>query len=314
MNGTATLPSSQQSERSFRYTNPITRDPLQSIRDPMLLKAGNGWFMTGTSQSVWGRQNPGLRLMELEGFLSLEDAGWCIDASKIPKDCPYIGRFWAPELHHIQGKFYLFVNSGPDEPKAGNSRIYNHLVRILESDKIVDPYKFLTPTGLVLADPKIFTNDGTMFADDRWNAFKKMIGRQDPGNPDWMIGGIEEPWVMKKHGSCWMFFSSWSRGYEVRILWAESLLRHWKLAQREPVFGSRKRARREEIAKKHGYSSLVFEDTKDPYVEAGHNVDFKGTQEQLGVEPLLYEDGRCVSTRRRGSSQELKWLDENQTN
>mgnify|MGYP002655134218 CR=1 FL=1 len=347
-------PQSQQSERSFKYTNPITREPSQSLRDHMVLKVGDRWYMTGSSQPIWGGQNPGVRLMVSDDLLNWKDAGWCIDASKLPAGCPYNGRFWAPELHQIRGKFYLSVNSGFEGPKAGNSRLDGHRVWIFESDKIGGPYEVLTPNGLVLADPKIFTNDGTMFADDDgrtyvycggdglWqaeidlktgklmnendgsNGFKRVFSHRDVGNPDWMIGGIEGPWVMKRHGSYWMFFSSWSRGYEVGILRAESPQGPWRLAQPEPVFGTRKRAHREEIAKKDGYPNLVYDDTMDPYVEVGHNAVFEGpdgkdwicchywlqgkaggkndfgglipvyenTQEQLGIEPLLYENGK----------------------
>lgn len=360
-------------ERQFHYTNPITRDPSQSMRDHMILKVGDRWYMTGSSQPIWDGQNPGVRLMESKDLLTWKDVGWCIDASKLPKDCPYNGRFWAPELHHIQGKFYLSVNSGHEGPKAGTSRLDNHRVWIFVSEKIDGPYEVLTPNGLVLADPKIFTNDGTMFADDDgrtyvycggdglWqaeidlktgklmneddgsNGFKKVIGHRDPGNPDWMIGGIEGAWVMKRHGSYWMFFSSWSRGYEVGILKGESALGPWKLAQQDPVFGTRKRAHRDAIAKKDGYPDLVYEDTEDPYVEVGHNAVFEGpdgkdwicchywlqgkavakkefsglipiyqeTREQLGIEPLLYEDGKWRVAGPTWEPQVIKWVEEN---
>lgn len=358
----------ENADRSFSYTNPITRDPSQSLRDHMILKVGDRWYMTGSSHPIWGGPNPGVRLMESDDLLNWKDAGWCIDSSKLPKDCPYNGRFWAPELHQIQGKFYLCVNSGHEGPKAGTSRLDDHRVWIFESEDIKGPYKVLTTNGLVLADPKIFTNDGTMFADDDgrtyvycggdglWqaeidlktgklmneddgsNGFKKVIGHRDPGSPDWMIGGIEGPWVMKRHGCYWMFCSGWARGYEVGMLRADRPLGPWKLVQQEPIFGTRKRAHREVMAKKDGYPNLVYEDTKDPYVEVGHNAVFEGpdgkdwicchywlqgksadqsefsglipvydTREQLGIEPLTYGDEKWHVNGPTWTPQEVKW-------
>jgi xylan 1,4-beta-xylosidase len=53
---------------------------------------------------------------------------WLIDASKLPPDCPYNGRFWAPEIHFIKNKYYLTINSGKvtaEDPKGMNTQ---HLV------------------------------------------------------------------------------------------------------------------------------------------------------------------------------------------
>jgi hypothetical protein len=220
MAATATLPSSQQSERSFRYTNPLTRDASQSMRDHMFLEVGDGWHLTGTSHSVWGGQNSGLRLMELEDFLILEDAGLWIDDSKLPKDCPCIGRFRAPELHHIQGEFYLFINDGHEGPKAVISRLDNHRVWIFESEKIVDPYP-----NLIYEDTK--------------------YSYVEIGHNGVFVGPDGKNWI------CYHY-------------WLQA-----------------------EAAIKKEFSELIH--------------FYEWTQEQLVIEPLLYEDGRCVSTGRRGS-------------
>jgi len=44
--------------RIFCYINPITRDTSISMRDHCIIKAGNQWCCTGTSNPVWTGPNP----------------------------------------------------------------------------------------------------------------------------------------------------------------------------------------------------------------------------------------------------------------
>ena len=40
-------------EKVFKYTNPITRDSILSMRDYMINKVGDKWYATGTSNPIW---------------------------------------------------------------------------------------------------------------------------------------------------------------------------------------------------------------------------------------------------------------------
>ncbi|MBP7508770.1 MAG: family 43 glycosylhydrolase, partial [Prolixibacteraceae bacterium] len=105
----------------FKYTNPITRDTSISMRDHCIIKVGDKWYCTGTSNPVWTGPNPGVRLLVSDDCINCKQHSWLIDASKLPADCPYNGRFWAPEIHFIQNKYWLTVNSGKvtaDDPKG----------------------------------------------------------------------------------------------------------------------------------------------------------------------------------------------------
>src|ERR1035437_7938427 len=81
----------------FHYTNPITRDTTISMRDHSIIKVGNLWYCTGTSNPVWTGHNPGVRLLVSDDLIHWKQHSWVIDASKLSVDCPYNGRFWAPE-------------------------------------------------------------------------------------------------------------------------------------------------------------------------------------------------------------------------
>ena len=322
----------------FRYTNPITRDTAISMRDHCINKVGEKWYCTGTSNPVWTGPNPGVRLLVSDDMIHWKQHSWLIDASKLPADCPYNGRFWAPEIHFIKGKYWLTVNSGKvtnEDPKG----MKTHSIWLFSSDKVTGPYKLvngpLTP---------LYNNDATLFEDEDGQTYlycsgnglfqakidlktgklttpiQKFLDKKEPGYPDWMVGGIEGPFVIKRDGIYFMFFSTWTRGYEIGLLKSKSPLGPWELASREPIFGTRKKGYRPELAIEGGYSNLKFQDTEDPYSETGHNSLFEGPDgklwsschymgyekrpypyctelrdwektPQLGIEPVFYKDG-----------------------
>ncbi|MGE5846314.1 MAG: glycoside hydrolase family 43 protein [Ignavibacteria bacterium] len=322
----------------FCYTNPIIRDTAIAMRDHCIIKVGKLWYCTGTSLPVWIGHNPGVRLLVSDDLLHWKQYSWLIDASKLPEDCPYNGRFWAPEIHLIKNKYWLTVNSGKvtkEDPKG----MATHSIWLFSSDKVTGPYTLvngpLTPQ---------YNNDATLFEDDDgqtylycsgnglfqakidlpsgklFGSIQKFLDKKSPGNPDWMVGGIEGPFVVKKDGTYFMFFSTWTRGYEVGLLKSKSPLGPWEFASREPIFGTRKKGYRQELAIEGGYANLKFQDSEDPYCETGHNALFEGPDgklwsschylmydghpypcskdlkewektPQLGFEPVYYKDG-----------------------
>jgi xylan 1,4-beta-xylosidase len=344
---------------TFRYTNPIINDPALSMRDHQILKIGDVWYMTGTSSPYWKGPSPGVRLYKSSDLLNWTFVNWLIDASKLPEDCFFKGRFWAPEIHPAHGRFYLTVNSGHGGgPEDENRLMQEHAIILFVADQIAGPYTLITrekPIG------KPFKNDASLFTDvdgrsylyasggGLWQAeinleTGKLVGREDlekicspgdAGNPDWMIGGIEGPFVIKRGDWYHLFFSAWTFGYEVGVMRAKSPLGPWELASREPIFGTRKRRHRAEQMERGGYAHLSFVDTPDPYAEAGHCAIFEGPDgrdwlschylkegrhpipghsleyadsvPQLGIEPLSYRDGRFLPLRPTWTEQTLVW-------
>ncbi|HTN22262.1 MAG TPA: family 43 glycosylhydrolase [Pelobium sp.] len=283
----------------FKYTNPITRDTAISMRDHFIIKVGTKWYCVGTSEPVWTGHNPGVRLLVSDDLINWKQHSFIIDAKTLPKDCPYNGRFWAPEIHFIKNKYWLTVNSGKvteEDPKG----MKTHSIWLFSSDKVTGPYKLvngpLTPQ---------YNNDATLFEDEDGQTYlycsgnglfqakidleagklttpiEKFLDKKQPGYPEWMQGGIEGPFVIKKDGTYFMFFSTWTRGYEVGLLKSKSPLGPWQLASPEPIFGTRKKGYRPELAKGGGYDYLKFQDTEDPYQETGHNALFEGPDGEL---------------------------------
>jgi len=325
----------------FRYTNPITRDASLAMRDHFIIKVGDKWYATGTSNPVWTGPNPGVRLLVSDDLLNWKHHSWIIDASQLPPDCPYNGRFWAPEIHFIKGKYWLTVNSGQvtaEDPKG----LKTHRVWLFVADAVTGPYKQASASPLTAQ----YNNDATLFEDDDGQVYfycsgnglfqakidlqagklttpaEKFLDKRQPGWPEWMIGGIEGPFVVKHEGTYFMFFSTWTRGYEVGLLKSPSPLGPWELAAPDPIFGTRKKGYRPELAKSGGYDHLKFTDTADPYQETGHNALFEGPdgklwsschffmdaqrpypyaqtlqdwekEPQLGISPVRFANGRC---------------------
>lgn len=283
----------------FCYTNPITRDTSLSMRDYDIIKVGDKWYCTGTSAPFWTGHNPGVRLLVSDDLIHWKQLSWLIDASKLAPDCPYNGRFWAPEIHYIQHKYWLTVNSGEvtkDDPKG----MKTHSIWLFSSNKITGPYKLVN--GPLTHQ---YNNDATLFEDSDGQVYlycsgnglfqakinlstgriiggiHKFLDKKSPGNPDWMVGGIEAPFVVKKDNTYFMFFSSWTRGYEIGLLKSKSPLGPWTLATQDPIFGTRKREYRHDLAVEGGYANLNYQDTEDPYCEAGSNVIFVGPDGKL---------------------------------
>ena len=202
----------------FKYTNPITRDTSISMRDHCIVKVENKWYCTGTSNPVWTGPNPGVRLLVSNDLIHWQQHSWIIDASKLSANCPYNGRFWAPEIHYIKSKYWLTVNSGKvtkEDPKG----MKTHSIWLFVSDEVTGPYKLvngpLTPQ---------YNNDATLFEDEDGQTYlycsgnglfqakidltsgkligniQKFLDKKEPGYPEWMVGGIEGPFVIKKEG------------------------------------------------------------------------------------------------------------------
>jgi len=150
----------QVNRHEFTYTNPITRDPDIGMRDHCIVKVGPRWYCTGTSHPIWTGPNPGVRLLVSEDLLEWHHHSWLIDASKLPADCPYNGRFWAPEIHFIRGRYWLTVNSGR-VTEADPKGMAAHSIWLFVADDITGPYTLvngpLTPQ---------YNNDATLFEDD----------------------------------------------------------------------------------------------------------------------------------------------------
>ncbi len=309
--------------REFRYQNPISAglDP-HGVRDCQVFRDGARWYLTATVWPHWPRQettgatNPGVVLYSSEDLLQ-----WKFERVIVPAPGPdrwYRMRFWAPEIHHLKGRYYATFNCS--NPALGfPGQHFGYAV----ADSLLGPYRVVT------ADQPLGSgNDFTLFEDDDgavwafWNRGRDFgigFARVDlekavllgeprsailPGaleyalNPDgspamepgydgrpqrqvgrahaWDSIGIEGAYVIKRSGTYYLFYSSWTRGYEIGYATAPRVTGPWTKAPANPFYGGQSEAA---CRKNH----LAFSGRGDPspFNQVGHNEVFTGP------------DGRC---------------------
>lgn len=92
---------------------------------------------------------------------------------------------------------------------------------------------------------------------------------------DWDAIGIEGAYVIKRKGLYYLFYSSWTRGYEIGYATAKSLNGPWVKAANNPFYG----AQNPTTCAKNGlpYSG----NAEIPFNQVGHNEIFRGPDGRL---------------------------------
>jgi xylan 1,4-beta-xylosidase len=339
---------------SFTYRNPISAglDPM-GVRDCQIFRDGGRWWMTVTAwphwprQEAWGIFNPGVVL-----YSSHTLTEWTFERLVVPAPPSGSGkwwqrRFWAPEIHQLDGRYYATFNAS--NPEAGYPG--QHLGYAV-SDALLGPYRVVTDL-----QPLGNGNDLTLFRDTDgrtwafWNrghefgiGFAELDlaagrflteprsairpGRVDYAlNPDgspamvpgydgrpvrkvsryhaWDSIGIEGAFVVRRGDTYYLFYSSWTRGYEIGYAMAPSVTGPWT-KEPQPFYG-------EQSAATCARNGLPFTGNPDsPFNQVGHNQVFTGPdgrlwlschgilkerpdQPMLVIDPIEFDDtGRIV--------------------
>jgi beta-xylosidase len=308
----------------FRYQNPISEriDP-QGLRDCQVFRDGDRWYMTGTAwphwprQEAWGIFNPGVVLYSSDDLLSWKFEKVILPAPPLGSGKWYQRRFWAPEIHRLDGRYYaLFNASNPDAGYPGQHTGY------AVADSLMGPYTVVTEES-----PLSNGNDLTFFRDDDgstwafWNRGREFgigfaridleTGRllteprsairparvdyayDSDGKPvmepaydgrpvhkvrtfyEWDSIGIEGAYVIKREGLYYLFYSSWTRGYEIGYATAPAVTGPWTKAANNPFYGEQS----EEACRKNGLPYTG--DPQSPFNQVGHNEVFTGPDGRL---------------------------------
>jgi len=139
--GTAAEQTVEPAKSVFRYCNPIRSEAIGPFRDPQIINVGDTYYLTGTTSPFWpGTVCPGIKLWSSKDLLNWKFETFLIERSKLPKDVWYRDRFWAPEIHHKNGKFWLTFNCRNESKKYPHVHSCGRAV----ADKITGPYTVLT--------------------------------------------------------------------------------------------------------------------------------------------------------------------------
>ena len=144
----------------------------REVRDPAIIKEGDTYYMTFTMWPFANREDgrmdlpnqgssPGIQLFSSRDLKTWKPENWLVKSADLPVDSPYKHRFWAPEIHKMNGKFYLIFTadnwSKPEYNPAGNWGAAGYAF-VGVADKVTGPYQHITyiPDGAC---------DTTLFAD-----------------------------------------------------------------------------------------------------------------------------------------------------
>lgn len=176
-----TLPA--QEPTPFTWENPLPFSyPLadgtvgrnvSEVRDPAIIRDGDTWYLTYT---VWPfthsdartadkpdqNSSPGIRLYASQDLKTWTFVDWLVKSSALPDDCPYKHRFWAPEIHKLNGRFYLIFTADnwlKDEYNKGG-RIGHYVAFVGVADRVTGPYRNITWLKGAGCDTTLFGDDG----------------------------------------------------------------------------------------------------------------------------------------------------------
>ena len=230
---------------------------LLTIRDPMILPVGGTYYMTGTQPPYWNGANDGVHLWSTKDLRHFEDHGLIVRRADMPEEMWCRDRFWAPELFDGKnGWFYLTFNCRNDS----EAHPHPHNVALARSREVTGPYEIVTPERALPEPAFTDCNDATMFRDDDgslWMAFNNTaewltLHRFDPdtltlcesmrvakrgGEGEWDRAGVEGQCIVKRHGIYFMWYSSWTNGYNAGLLTADSIRGPWKKHPANPILG-----------------------------------------------------------------------------
>jgi len=168
--------SGQSTSKPATFTNPL----LSAGPDPwMTTKDGLYYYMntTGTNLTIWKTANP-LDLNRAE-----KKVVWTPPATG-----PYSHEIWAPELHAIDGKWYIYFAAD-----AGTND--THRIWVLEnssSDPLQGTWtmrgKLADPSDKWAIDPSVFTHDGVLYL--IWSGWPGDVN----GTQNIYIAKMTNPW------------------------------------------------------------------------------------------------------------------------
>jgi beta-xylosidase len=293
------------------------------MRDCQVIEDNAKYYLIGTSSPFFGYRtgeaSPGIKIYSSTDLLNWKYEKLLIDRSKLDSTLWYLDRFWAPEIHKIKEKYYLTFNCS-NESKIEN-KFHGLHSGIAVSNEILGDY-----TVLNHAEPFCKGNDLTLFEDDdgkvyAFNNHSKTIfvsevdmqNAKPIGDPkqcitsgnlehgDWDGVSIEGAYCIKRDGKYYLFYSSWTRGYEIGYATADHPFGPWTKFDHNPVYG----AQNEFSCKK--YKMEFSGDTDNPWAAVGHNEVFKGPDGRfwischgilknegvpsLVIDPIDFEDG-----------------------
>ncbi|RCH55100.1 hypothetical protein DJ568_07875 [Mucilaginibacter hurinus] len=163
------------------FNNPV----MGSGADPWVVQR-NGWYYytktTGGDVQIWKTK----RMSKLKST-------WSRVAWTPPKGQMYSNNLWAPEMHYLDGKWYIYVAA--DNGNDGNHRMY-----VIENPSDDPTMGTWTLKGKITDPSDIWAIDGTVFEHEGkryfiWSGWRFQNGSQS-GIQQLYIAEMSNPWTI----------------------------------------------------------------------------------------------------------------------
>jgi xylan 1,4-beta-xylosidase len=262
--------------KTFTWSNPIYvsgNGPQDTLRDPAIIKDNNIYYIVYT---MWPFRNytdrnpklpdlgssPGIALYASHDLKTWTFKKWLLKSSDLPDDCLYKHQFWAPEIHKINGRYFIIFGGSnwiADQYNIGGHMGYYQFVGV--ADKVTGPYTHFTALKGPGVDTSLFQDDdgktyavwprneihsidlskidqdivtvGPKLSQAATDDDFKAIGKPAPNT-------IEGPYLIKRRGTYYCFFAETYRGanefYDTGVATAQSLSGPWTLDPRWRIF------------------------------------------------------------------------------
>ena len=170
-----------------RYNNPIVIERA----DPWILKKDEYYYFTGSV--------PNFQSIEIRRAKKIDDLSSTHEIKTIWKaheSGPLSELIWAPELHFINNKWYIYFAASDDALIRDNK--HHHRMFVLENDSL-DPFQGeWVEKGQIKTQIESFSLDATVF--ELKNELYYVWAQLDPripGNSNLYISKMENPWTLK---------------------------------------------------------------------------------------------------------------------
>ncbi|MBQ8654767.1 MAG: family 43 glycosylhydrolase [Clostridia bacterium] len=298
----------------YRFSNPNTQPG--NIRDPFIINVDGVYYLTGSFPPFWEGPVPGIKLFRSTDLVNWTYVTDIIRRADMPEDCWCIDKLWAPEILRRPEGFYLTFNGRNQSAEHP----HNHGVAIAFAEKIEGPYRLLTREDSILADvrhpimtdPSVMGNDGSLYEDESgiylFYSNRYGIWGLPVSLPECKAAGevfrcvapspegcwdtkIEGPYVVKRHGKYFLFYSSFTGPYSVGCVTAENIRGPWSPNPPAPLITPPEGG---EIT--HSGHNVIFEGSDGRLYTCYHMQRRSDPTEYLAIDPIeLMEDG-SVST------------------
>ena len=272
----------------FTYRNPLPfgYDQGQTarrteVRDPCILRDGDTYYLVFTMWPFSNREekhlaepndggSPGIALYASKDLKDWRFQNWVVKAADLPADCPYKDRFWAPELHKINGKFYVIFTADNWQEKrfnpAGTWGAAGYTF-VGVADRVTGPYGHVCYLPGGACDTTLFGDvDGQTYAvSPRYDVHVRRVdlthmdqGRLAFDGPDQVAvrcknddvglptspAYLEGPWVERIGRRYCLFYAEIYKdkahpellGYRTNVAYADGMAGPWRKDPRGAVF------------------------------------------------------------------------------